>query len=132
MTNEEVEIVAELLAKVGGNWFPERARLGGKMVTSRQRDLARLILAEVERTRMRKSKSPESASSTPEVSEESGAPSIEQSSWTVGATVEYCPPGDKRSFTCRIEKLENGRAYLAPVGREVGWVSTHTLLPLKS
>jgi hypothetical protein len=43
----------------------------------------------------------------------------------------YYPPGDKRTLTCRIEKLEHGRAYLVPAHREIGWVSTHSLLPLK-
>jgi len=50
----------------------------------------------------------------------------------VGATVVYRPPGEKRALTCRIERMEHGRAFLVPAQREVGWVSVHTLLLLDS
>jgi hypothetical protein len=41
----------------------------------------------------------------------------------VGAVVVYRPPGELRATPCRIEKIEDGRAYLVPCPRsDVGWV----------
>jgi hypothetical protein len=41
----------------------------------------------------------------------------------VGAVVEYHPPGDKRTITCRIEDLEEGRARLEPLAKpDIDWV----------
>ncbi len=126
MTEKEVELIAELLAKVGGTWFPERAGLARKPVTSRQRDVARLVLAELERAKAAKQAASAASTGDGDVTPDA------ESRFAVGQLVEYSPPGDKRAMTCRIEKLDRGRAYLVTVGREVGWVSTHTFLPLKS
>jgi hypothetical protein len=48
----------------------------------------------------------------------------------VGAVVVYRPPGERRAMPCRIEKIEDGRAYLVPCPRShVGWVSLADLSP---
>lgn len=131
LSNDTIERVAQLFAKVGGTWFPERAGVNGKPVLGRHRDLARLILAEIERAEAasRETNRPidpaADSGSDPQVSTDAG-------DFSVGMTIEYCPPADKRTIICRVEKIENDRAYIVAVGREVGWVSTHTLLPLKS
>ena len=45
----------------------------------------------------------------------------------------YRPPGDQRSYTCRVVTIEGGQAYLEPVIKEcTGWVSIENLLPEKS
>jgi hypothetical protein len=132
MREKEIELVAELLAKLGGTWFPERANLGRKMVTGRQREVARLIVAELERTRAAIDVSPASGPASESPAEADARSPAHEGQLSVGSTVEYCPPGDKRTVICQIQKIDNGRAYVTPVGRVVGWVSTHTLLPLKS
>jgi len=49
----------------------------------------------------------------------------------VGATVVYRPPGDQRAITCRIERIEDGRAYLVPVARpDIGWISLDSFDPV--
>jgi hypothetical protein len=48
-----------------------------------------------------------------------------------GAIVVYRPPGDQRAITCRIERIEAGRAYLVPVPRpDIGWVLLDSLQPI--
>ncbi len=57
--------------------------------------------------------------------------SASEDQFQVGTIVVYRPPGDQRALSCRIEKIENGRAYLVPVPhRPVGWVSLESLEPL--
>jgi hypothetical protein len=47
--------------------------------------------------------------------------------------VVYRPPGDQRAITCRVERVEEGRAYLVPAPRaDVGWVSLDNLMPFKT
>ncbi len=132
MTEITIERVAELLAKVGGTWFPERAALARKPVTSRQREVARLILAEIERAEAAKRTAASINDPATEPSEADERSPAGEHTFCAGETVEYCPPGDKRTVTCRIEKLDRDRAYLVSVGQDVGWVSTHTFLPLRS
>ncbi|MGO4705330.1 hypothetical protein AB4072_06075 [Microvirga sp. 2MCAF38] len=130
MTKEEVELVAELLTKIGGTWYPERAQSEARPVGQRHREVARLIVEAVERSKV-----------TDRVSLDDDLPSgslaetvsvlVDGVQLQVGATVEYRFPGDKRTITCRIERMEGERAYLVPERREIGWVSTHTRLPLK-
>ncbi|WP_230532813.1 hypothetical protein [Microvirga roseola] len=130
MSDEEVEKIAELLAKVGGSWFPERTKAALRAINSRHRDVARLVIAELDRTR-----------GVEQEADSTGSPAsggadpfnfAQDDQLYVGATVVYRPPGEKRAITCRVEKMDHGRAYLVPAPREIGWVSVHTLLPLKS
>ena len=123
MTDYEVEAVAELLAKIGGSWFPDRVDSGRKMVMSRHKEGACLVLDEIKRIRAKQAQASEPVARDP---------SDREAQFSVGETVEYAPPGDKRTVTCRIEKLEPGRAYVTPVGRQIGWISTHSLVQIKS
>ncbi|WP_243371428.1 hypothetical protein [Microvirga solisilvae] len=128
MTVDKVEAIAELLAKVSGNWYPERTRPALRTINKRHRDVAQLILSEFDRL----SGIADNAASFAAMGEDN---SDETSTFNfagddqlyVGATVVYRPPGEKRALTCRIEKMEHGRAYLAPAPQEIGWVSLSTL-----
>lgn len=132
MTEDEVEAIAELLAKVSGNWYPERTRPALRPISKRHRDVAQLVLAELEKLR--------GAERSPEKIE---GPALERPDEAnafnfagddqlyVGATVVYRPPGEKRAITCWIEKMERGRAYLIPAQLEIGWVPVQTLSRLK-
>ena len=133
MTDEEIERVAELLAKVGGSWFPERTGPALRVVNNRHRDVARLILAEIERTKaaQEEAAAASKASGTDSPARGDTYTFANEGQLHVGAMVVYRPPGEKRAVTCKIEKMDHGRAYLVPMNREIGWVSTHTLLPLK-
>lgn len=126
LTEDEIELVADLLAKIGGTWHPDQTRQAPRPISRRHRDIARLIVGAVERSRAKTQSVAEDAS----VSHGSGEART-ASRLCVGSTVVYSPPGDQRTLTCRIERMDNGRAYVVPTSREIGWVSTHTLLPLK-
>lgn len=132
MTDEEIEAVAEELAKAGGtSWYPGRTR-GAllRSVSERYRDRARLAIAALDRVR--------AANGGPADAESSEAapapgPSISGSPDRihVGAVVVYRPPGDQRAITCRIERIEGGQAYLVPVPRsDVGWVALDSFDPV--
>ncbi|MBM1174479.1 hypothetical protein [Microvirga arabica] len=128
MTEEEIEVVAQELAKVGGvAWYP--GRTSGSLLrplTERYRDRARVAIAALERVRARQSSPP--AAGEKHIEAPAGRTDLDNSdSLHVGATVIYRPAGDKRAVSCRIEKLEDGRAYLVPVPQpDIGWVSLDT------
>jgi hypothetical protein len=45
-----------------------------------------------------------------------------------GSLVLYRPPGDKRTYPCRVEKLDGSRAYLVPdIPTCTGWVDLENL-----
>lgn len=126
MTEQEVEAVAELLAKVGSSYYPERTKPTLRTINNKHREVAQLVLQALERVRGRG----ESADGR---SDESGSFNFADADLLyVGAAVVYRPPGEKRAITCLIEKMERGRAYLVPASQEIGWVPTHTLSPSKS
>ena len=133
MTEEEVEIVAEELAKVGGlSWYPGREE-GSLMrvVTDRYRDRARVAIAALERFRANKLAA---IAQDRRASENRPAndylASIEGDDIKPGATVIYRPPGDRRSYSCRVVEIEGNRAYLAPILRAcTDWVSVEHLVP---
>lgn len=131
VTEDEIKVVAELLAKIGGNWYPERADSSSRPIGNRHRDVARLIIGAVERARAPRRNATDTDIASDMSLDGQGADATEAAELRVGDTVMYLPPGDKRTIACRIEKMEDGRAYVVPDQREVGWVSTHTLLPLK-
>ena len=133
MTDEEIEAVAEELAKAGGtSWYPGRTR-GALLrpVSERYRDRARLAIAALERVRAGRAAVavPEASSALPEQrAVPAGGPDRVQA----GATVVYRPPGDQRAITCRVEQIEGGYAYLVPVPRpDIGWVSLESLHPIE-
>lgn len=128
VTDEEIEAVAEELAKAGGlSWYPGRTR-GALLrpVSDRYRDRARLAIAALERVRAGQAE--REASEQPR----QGAPSRGPDRVQEGGIVVYRPPGDQRAISCRVEKIEDGRAYLVPVPRpDIGWVSLESLYPLE-
>jgi len=135
MTDEEIDAVAEELAKAGGtSWYPGRTR-GALLrpVSERYRDRARLAIAALDRVRAGGGVSaPQDPAPRAEPSPESVQPQ-RPDQIHVGATVVYRPPGDQRAITCRIERLEGGSAYLVPVPRpDIGWVSLSSLDPVRS
>jgi len=134
MTEEEIEAVAEELAKAGGlSWHPGRTR--GPLlraVSERYRDRARLAIEALDRVRARNQalNAPQGpAVETPRAKE--GPNSPPENGLQPGAIVVYRPPGDRRAIPCRIEKLEEGRAYLVPCPNpDIGWVELDNLQPL--
>jgi hypothetical protein len=133
MTEEEIELIAEELARIGGSWYPERTRPTLRAVGNRHRDVARLLLAALDRMKAAKQESEALKTAVSEGSGQSRTVSfLQEGQLHAGATVVYRPPGEKRAITCKVEEVDHGRAYLVPIHREIGWVSTHTLLPLKT
>ncbi|MET0428125.1 MAG: hypothetical protein ABW026_06460 [Microvirga sp.] len=119
MSEEEIEIVAEELAKVGGTaWYPGREK-GPlvRLVSDRYRDRAKIAIAALERHRAKGA-----VESWPAV--DPARPTAPSSSEIkVGSTVVYRPPGDRRAYTCRVEKIRGDRAYLVPdLKISSGWV----------
>jgi hypothetical protein len=131
VTKDEVEVVAEELAKAGGlSWYPGRQH-GSllRVVSDRYRDRARLAIAALEHYRASKA----SAASTDSVEPKPlpvptrGAATPDDTAH-VGATVIYRPPGERRAYPCRVERVEGGQAYLVPHLRAwTGWVPLETL-----
>jgi hypothetical protein len=129
MTENEVEVVAEELAKVGGTtWHPGRER--GPLlraVSQRYRDRARVAIAAIDRLRAKSESPVASQELTAEGPAETSGENVQ-----VGVVVVYRPPLDQRAITCRVERVEDGRAYLVPcILPDVGWVSIDTLQPVK-
>jgi hypothetical protein len=126
MTEEEVEIVAQEMAKIGGTtWYPGRTSGAVlRVVNERYRDRARVAIATLERLRAGK----EALSDT--LAPQESTPTVDPS-LKVGSIVVYRPSGDRRAVTCQIEKLEEGRAYLVPCPKpDIGWTSLENLQPL--
>jgi hypothetical protein len=139
MTNEEVEIVAEELAKIGGvTWYPGREKgTLMRVVSDRYRDRARIAIEALDRFRAGKQAS---LSQDTSLSQDNGqaekhppdAPPLPHRSDDIrpGATVIYRPPGDRRAYPCRVVEIEGNRAYLAPILRAcTDWVSIEHLRP---
>jgi len=133
MKEDEVEIVAEELAKVGGlSWYPGRpdgAFL--RAVSDRYRQHARVIIETLDK--LRASKTTQSTSQTPNTMmppTSEALPSLPNRGLQIGSVVRYRPPRDRRSILCRIEKLEEGQAFLVPFSTvEIGWVALDALVP---
>ncbi len=127
MTDEEIEAVAEELAKAGGvSWYPGRTR-GALLrpVSDRYRDRAKLAIAALDRVRTGRDLPSEASHS------QAAAETGQLDQLQVGTIVVYRPPGDQRAVTCRIERIDSGRAYLVPVPRpDIGWVSLDNLHPV--
>jgi hypothetical protein len=135
MTDEEIEAVAEELAKIGGlSWYP--GRTDGPLlrpVSERYRDRARVAIAALDRVRAGKEASAALLNSTAKSSSCPTPASDPGDRLQVGAVVVYRPPGDQRAVTCRIDKMDEGRAYLVPCPRpDFGWVSLEDLSLLNS
>ncbi|PVE24359.1 hypothetical protein DC522_10850 [Microvirga sp. KLBC 81] len=130
MTEEEIEIVAEELAKIGGvSWYPGREKgTLMRVVSDRYRDRARIAIEALDRYR---------ASKNASVVQDNGhrephTPYTESNKDEIrpGSTVVYRPPGDRRAYSCRVVEIEGSRAYLAPILRAcTDWVSIEYLTP---
>lgn len=133
MTEEEVEVVAEELAKIGGvSWYPGREK-GTllRVVSDRYRDRARIAIMALDRFRASRSPSLAQDNEIGRRPAQSGTPvSIPHNDLQPGATVIYRPPGDRRAYACRVVEIEGNRAYLAPILRAcTEWVSIEHLQP---
>jgi hypothetical protein len=122
MTDDEIEAVAAELAKAGGvSWHsgPERGPL--KLVMDRFRDRARLAIATLDRLRAAKH-------SPGEIKLVRPGSAVESNVVSEGSLVLYRPPGDKRTYPCRVEKVEGNRVYLVPeLPTCTGWVDLANL-----
>ncbi|WP_210483368.1 hypothetical protein [Microvirga antarctica] len=133
MSEEEVECVAEELAKVGGvAWYPGRepnAIL--RVVSDRYRDRARVAIAALERLRASRQQSGAIQLESGENPDFAGIiPSRTAEELVVGSVVIYRPPGDLRAIACRVAKREGGSVYLVPCERpDVGWVQIDGIIP---
>ncbi|WP_262032297.1 hypothetical protein [Microvirga sp. Mcv34] len=135
MTEEEIEIVAEELAKIGGvTWYPGREKgTLMRVVCDRYRDRARVAIQALDRYRAGQKAAFEqdngqaitlSACNEPHTSAHDEI--------RPGATVVYRPPGDRRAYSCRVVEIEGNRAYLAPILRAcTEWVSIEHLVPAR-
>jgi hypothetical protein len=134
MTEEEVDLVAQEMAKVGGvSWYPGRTS-GGLLrnVGERYRDRARVAIAALDRLRAGKDRSEASVlvGSGETASKETGSLSPSDK-LEVGAVVVYRPPGDQRAISCQVTQIEDGRVYLVPCPRpDVGWVAIDSAAPV--
>lgn len=128
MTDEEIEVVAEELAKlISVSWAPgyETTPLI-HVVTECHRAKARAIITALDQIRPVRSGSSFQA---PRSNEPQGI-SYERRSGDVrpGMTVIYRPPGDQCAYPCRIVEIQGNHAYLAPILRTcVGWISIERL-----
>ena len=134
MTEDEIEAVAEELAKAGGvSWYPGRER-GSllRVVSDRYRDRARLAIAALDRHRAQKAGAASTdnvAAEVPPTPMEAGA--IPDTTIPAGATVVYRPPGERRAYPCRVEKVEGNQIYLVPhLQAWTGWVPIGKVSPV--
>jgi hypothetical protein len=132
MTEEEVEIVAEELAKIGGvTWYPGREKgTLMRVVCDRYRDRARVAIEALERYRAGKQGIAQDNGQAHRPSAIAQPHATAHDDIRPGATVVYRPPGDRRAYSCRVVEIEGNRAYLAPILRAcTDWVSIEHLVP---
>jgi hypothetical protein len=141
MTEEEIEVVAEELAKIGGvTWYPGREKgTLMRVVCDRYRDRARVAIEALERYRAARQNSifeTPLAQDNQQVQKSQtfkAPPAQNGEDIRPGATVIYRPPGDRRAYPCRVVEIEGNRAYLAPILRAcTDWVSIEHLMPAKT
>ncbi|SCX90613.1 hypothetical protein [Microvirga guangxiensis] len=132
MTEEEIEIVAEELAKIGGvSWYPGREKgTLMRVVTDRYRDRARIAIEALDRYRALQNAGVVQDNG-PSAHHLQGRPHpMSSDEIKPGSTVVYRPPGDRRAYPCRVVEIEGSRAYLAPILRAcTDWVSIEHLTP---
>lgn len=133
MTEEEVEIVAEELAKIGGvSWYPGREKgTLMRVVSDRYRDRARIAIEALDRYRASQKTPVVQDNGYREIHPSQHSPSAaSKDEIRPGSTVVYRPPGDRRAYPCRVVEIEGSRAYLAPILRAcTDWVSLEHLTP---
>lgn len=127
MNDEEVEIVAAELAKVGGvAWYPGRESGSVlRVVTERYRDRARAAIAALDRHRARQSNAIQPEGPGHELQSSDRATFQPTGQMRKGATVIYRPPGDRRAYPCTVERISEDFVYLVPQAMNpIGWVPT--------
>ncbi|MCG7392690.1 hypothetical protein MHY87_07215 [Microvirga sp. ACRRW] len=132
MTEEEIEIVAEELAKIGGvSWYPGREKgTLMRVVTDRYRDRARIAIEALDRYRARQRNAVVQDNGHHDLHMQNPHHPMSTDAITPGSTVVYRPPGDRRAYPCRVVEIEGSRAYLAPILRAcTDWVSIEHLTP---
>ncbi len=131
MTDDEVEVVAAELAKAGGvSWHSGQGRGPLKLVMDRYRDRARLAIAALERVRAAKQTMSLASTKVEQLEPDKRATlaSVLGEAVSVGSLVLYRPPGDKRSYPCRVEKVDESRVFLVPeIPSCTGWVDLDNL-----
>lgn len=131
MSDDEVEAVAAELAKAGGvSWHSGQERGPLKVVMDRYRDRARLAIATLDRLRGARqcTSSGEIRAEHPGTGAEGNAEPVLEDAVCAGSLVLYRPPGDKRTYPCRVEKVEGSRVYLVPeLPTCTGWVDLTNL-----
>ena len=135
MSEDEVEIVAAELAKAGGvGWYPGRERGPLKHVANRYRDRARLAIAALDRFRAGQQNADAADSiAIGHLEPALGTSSMPEHSLQAGSTVLYRPPGDRRAYPCRIDKVEGSRVHLVPdIKACTGWIDASKLLPVRA
>ncbi|WP_210484795.1 hypothetical protein [Microvirga antarctica] len=119
MTEKEVDVVAEELARLGGiSWYPgANTDPVLRVVTERYRDRARAAIMALDRYRAAsQGEAVSPAGSTPQA-----AGTAER--LRLGATVIYRPYGDRRAYACIVDQVSDGQIHLVPqLPGEDGWV----------
>ncbi len=137
MTEDEVEVVAAELANAGGvGWYPGRERGPLKHVVNRYRDRARLAIAALDRFRagLQGSGATDGIDiGSLEPSSGTSSRSATGHSFQAGSLVLYRPPGDRRAYPCRVDKVEGSRVHLVPdIKSCTGWIDVSQLLPARA
>ncbi|WP_210345868.1 hypothetical protein [Microvirga soli] len=136
MTEDEIEYVAQEMAKVGGvSWYPGRTS-GGLLrnVCERYRDRARVAIAALDRVRTdpQAADVPVIEQSRESVASE-GSDEAPNNKLEVGSIVVHRPPGDQRAIECQVTQIEGGCVYLVPCPRhDVGWVAIDSAVPVEA
>lgn len=133
MTEEEIEVIAEELAKIGGtSWYPGREQ-GPllRLVSDRYREQARAVIVLIDRLRASRDAAVPQDNPGSAPHDGSERPALNASDHLrPGARVIYRPPGDRRAYPCQIVEIRGQKVYLAPVVRNcVGWIAMEYLLP---
>jgi hypothetical protein len=130
MTEAEIEIVAEELAKLGGTtWYPGRGQGPVvRVVHERYRDRAKAAIAALDRFRASGGGAlpATEAEAQPDTTSEPISFDLKP-----GTRVVFRPPGDRRAYPCTVEKIRNGFAYLVPENRSgINWMRIGDLAAL--
>ncbi|MPR12039.1 hypothetical protein [Microvirga tunisiensis] len=124
MTEDEVEAVAAELAKAGGiSWHSGKEQGPVKLVMERYRDRARLAISALDRVRAGQQDIAPDAGDSLEPNATANPEAVSRGTVSAGSLVLYRPPGDQRTYACRVESVEGSRAYLIPeLPTCTGWV----------
>jgi hypothetical protein len=129
MTDEEIAVVAEELARSGGpSWYSGRVQgLLMRVLTDQYREQARVVITALDHLRTGGG----DTSQVPDARRD-GTPATFRrnpiSDVPPGATIIYHPSGEQRAYPCRVVEIWGDRAYLAPILRTcAGWVSMERL-----